>query len=82
MVPWVELEGVSAACSNVSTLPVTVQKLASSVYPFESCLHSLETTAGLEVGGGVALSRNERRNQNRRNNANGGNIGGRVVDIP
>ena len=31
MVPRVELEGVSSACENVSTLPVTVHKLASSV---------------------------------------------------
>ena len=41
MVPWVELEIVSAACVNVSTLPVTVQKLASSVDTFDSCLCAL-----------------------------------------
>ena len=51
MVPQVELEGVSAACANVSTLPVTVQKLASSVDAFDSCLCALEATFGLEVGG-------------------------------
>ena len=27
MVPRVKLEGVSTACENVSTMPVTVQKL-------------------------------------------------------
>ena len=48
MVPRVELEGVSAACANVSTLPVTVQKLASSVDTFDSRLRDLEATAGLE----------------------------------
>ena len=52
MVPQVELEGVSAACANVSTLPVTVQKLASSVDAFDSRLHALEATDGLEVGVG------------------------------
>ena len=51
MVPRLELEGVSAACANVSTLPVTVQKLASSVDAFDSCLCALEATFGLEVGG-------------------------------
>ena len=44
------LEGVSGACVNVSTLPVTVQKLASSVDTFDSCLCALESTDGLEVG--------------------------------
>ena len=36
MVPRVVLAGVSAACANVSTLPVTVQKLTSSVNTFDS----------------------------------------------
>ena len=47
MVPWVDLEGVSAACENVRTLLVTVQKLASSVDAFDSRLCSLEATATL-----------------------------------
>ena len=34
MVPRVDLEGVSLACSNVSNLPMTVQKLAPSVENF------------------------------------------------
>ena len=62
MVPWVDLEGVSAACENVSALPMTVQKLALSVDTFDYRLHALEATPGLEVGGGVSLSRNARRN--------------------
>ena len=61
MVPRVELESISTACANVSTLPVTVQKLASSVGAFDSCLPDLEDTAGLEVGGGEAMPRNARR---------------------
>ena len=55
MVPRMELEGVYAACENVSTLPVTVPKIASSVDSFDSRLRALEGTSGLEVGGGVAL---------------------------
>ena len=47
MITRVELEGVSTACDNVSALPVTVQKLASSVDAFESRLSALEDTAGL-----------------------------------
>ena len=82
MVPRVELEGVSTACANVSTLPVTVQKLASSVEAFDSCLRALEATSGLEVGGGVDLLRNIRRNQIRRNGANGGNNDNGIADIP
>ena len=73
MVPRVELEGVSEACANVSTMNVTVRKLASSVNDFYSCLRALEDTVGLEMGGGVALSRNARRNHSRSNGANGGN---------
>ena len=34
MVPRVDLEGVSLACSNVRNLPMTVQKLAPSVEKF------------------------------------------------
>ena len=41
MVTRVELEGVSAACENISTLPVTVQELASSVEEFDSRLCAL-----------------------------------------
>ena len=82
MVPRVELEGVSAACANVSTLHVTVQKLASSVDAFDSRLRALEATSGLEVGGGVALLRNARRNQIRRNGANGGKNDNGTVNIP
>ena len=82
MVPRVELEGVSEACVNVSTIPVTVQKLASSVDAFESRLRALEATSGLEVGGGVALLRNARRNQIRRNGANGGKNDNGTVNIP
>ena len=54
-VPWVDLEGVSVACTNVSALPVNVQNLVSSVDAFYSCLRSLGDTAGLEVGGGADL---------------------------
>ena len=50
IVPRVELEGVSVACANISTLPVTVKKLTSSVEAFDSCLCALESTDGLEVG--------------------------------
>ena len=81
MVPRVELEGVSAACANVSTLPVTVQKLVSSVDAFDSHLRALEATAGLEVGGGVALLRNSIRNQSRRTSANGGKNNNVISDI-
>ena len=62
MVPREDLEGVYAPCENFSALSVNVQKLASSVDAFEYCLHDLETTAGLELVGGVSLSRNSRRN--------------------
>ena len=82
MVPRVELEGVSAACENISTLPVTVQKLASSEEAFDSCLRDLEDTTGLEVGGGVYMSRNPRRNQSRSNGANGWKNYNGIVDIP
>ena len=82
MVPQVEFEGVSATCANVSALPVTVQNLASSVDAFYSCLHALEAIAGLEVGVGVHLSRNARRNQNRQNGANRGNRGNGIINIP
>ena len=47
MVPWLELEGVSTACTNGSALLVTIQKLASSVDDFDSRLRSLEANAGL-----------------------------------
>ena len=73
---------MSASCDNVSALPVTVQNLTSSVDTFDSCLCALKATAGLEVGGKSALSRNTRRNQNMRNGANGGNCGSRFIDIP
>ena len=82
MVPQVELEGFSAACANVRTLPVTVQKLASSVDAFDSRLRALEATAGLDMGEGVALLRNARRNQSRSNGANGGNNDNGIADIP
>ena len=55
MIPQVEREDVSAVCENGSTLPVTVQKIASSLDVFYSCLRNLEATDGLEVGGEVAL---------------------------
>ena len=82
MVHPVELESVSAACANVSALPVTVQKLALSVDAFDYCPCVLEDTTALEVGGGVALSRNSRRNQSRRKGSNGGKIDNGFVDIP
>ena len=82
MISRVDLEGVSAACANVRTLPVTVQKIASPVEAFESSLSALETTAGLELGGGVTLSRNARRNQIRRSGANGGNNDNGITNIP
>ena len=69
-------------CANVSTLPVNVQKLASKADAFDSCLSDLETTAGLEVGGGVALSKNTTRNQIRRNGANGGKNENGIEKIP
>ena len=47
MVPWVELEGVYAACANFITLSVTVQKLASSVDAFVSLIFTLEATSVL-----------------------------------
>ena len=81
MVHQMELEDVSAACANVSTLPATVQNLASSVDDFDSRLCDLKDTSGLEVGGGVAISRNSRRNQSRRNGANGGNNDNGIVNI-
>ena len=81
MVPRVDLEGVTAYCVNVTTLPVIVQKLASSVEAFDSCLCALEATSGLEVGGGVALSKKSRRNHSRRNGANGGNNDNGIVNI-
>ena len=49
MVPRVELEGVSDACANVSDLPLNVRNIASSVDAFDSRLHALEATSGLEV---------------------------------
>ena len=82
MVPRLELEVVSAACDNVNALPVTVQNLSPSVNTFEYLLCALEDTAGLEVGGGAALSRNAGRNHNRRNGANGSNSGSGIVNIP
>ena len=41
MVPQVDLEGVSAAYANIITLPVTIQKLASSVDAFDSRIRAL-----------------------------------------
>ena len=82
MVPWVDLEGVYAAFENVSTLPVVVQKLASSVDAFDYRLCDLEATTGLEVGGGVDLSRNSRRNHIRRNCSDGGKNDNGISDIP
>ena len=63
IVPRVEIEGVSEVCSNVSTLPVTVHKLASSVDAFESRLRSLKATTGLDLGGVVSLPINARKNR-------------------
>ena len=82
MVPWVELEAVSAVCANVSALTVTVQNLTSSLDAFDYRLRDLEATAGSKVGVGADLSRKTRRNQNRRNGANGGNSGNGIVNIP
>ena len=84
MVPRVDLEGVSATCANVSALPLNVRNFVSVVGAFDSFLHSLEATSGLDVGGGEPLSRNARRNKNRRNGANGSDLngGGWTVDIP
>ena len=73
MAPQVEIKGVSAACANVSTLPVTVQTIASSVDAFDSRLRALEATTGLKVGGRVSLSRKSRIKLSRRNDTNGGN---------
>ena len=50
MVPRVKMEGIYAACANVSALPLTVLNIASSVVAFDSCLCALETTSGLEMG--------------------------------
>ena len=82
MVPQVELEGVSTACANVITLPVTLQKLSPSVDAFDSRLGALEDTADLEVGVGVYLLRNAKRNQSRKNGTNGGNNDNGIADIP
>ena len=49
---------------------------------FDYCLRALEATSDLEEGGGEDLLINARRNQNRRNDANDGNSGGGVVNIP
>ena len=51
---------------------------------FDSCRRALEATAGLEVGGGTALSINSSSNQNRcsGSNGSGGNCGGAIIDIP
>ena len=48
---------------------------------FYSRICDLEDTAGLDVGGGAALSRNARKNQNRRNGAYVGNSRGGIVYI-
>ena len=84
MVPWVDLEGISAACDNISALPLTVRNIALSVDAFDSCLRTLEATTGLGVGGGTDLSRSSRRNQNRWSSANGIGVNdvGVIVDIP
>ena len=82
MVPQVDLEGVSAACAIVSTLPVTVQKLASSMDAFGSLLLVLGAISGLEVGEGVALSRNAIINQSRRNGADGRKNYNGISDVP
>ena len=62
IVPWVYIEGVSAACANVNALHVTAWNLVSSLDDFGSYLHALEYTTGLEVWVGAALSINVRRN--------------------
>ena len=82
MVPQVELDGVYTDCANVSNLPVTVQKLASSVDAFDYRVCDLDATAGSDVGGGVALSRNYRSNQSKKNGANGGKNDNEISDIP
>ena len=82
MVPQVELDGVYTDCANVSNLPVTVQKLASSVDAFDYRVCDLDATAGSDVGGGVALSRNYRSNQSKKNGANGGKNDNEIYDIP
>ena len=82
MGPPMELEGFSAACANVNTLTVDVQKLTSSVDAFDSCLRALESKYGLEVGVGVAMSRNSRINQSRGTGANGGKNDNGIANIP
>ena len=82
MVPWVDLEGFSAADENFSAQTWTVKKLASSVDAFDSRLLSLEAISGLEVEGGAALSINSRRNQSRSNGANGGKSANGIVNTP
>ena len=54
----------------------------SSVDAFESRLRALETTTILEMGGGVDMSRNSRRNQIRKNGANVGKNYNGIVDVP
>ena len=49
---------------------------------FDSCLRDLEATSGLEVGGGVALTRSNRRKQSRRNGDNVDNNDNGIVDNP
>ena len=49
---------------------------------FDCFICDLDATSGLEVGGEVALSRNERINKNMRNVVNGRNSGGGIVNIP
>ena len=82
MIPRMEFEGIYMDCETVITLPVTVQNLASSVDTFDSRLRALESTAGLDMGGGVALSRNSLRNQSRRNGTNGWKNDNGIDDIP
>ena len=81
VVPWVDLEGVSVACANVITLPVTFQKLVSSVDALDSRLSALEATSGLDVRGGVDLYINAKRNQSRKNGSNEGKDDNGIVDI-
>ena len=76
------LEGVSAARAKFITLPVTVQKIASSVDALDSRLRALEATADLEVGGELAMLINARRNQIRRNRSNGENNDNGIASIP
>ena len=54
MFPRLELERVSVACAKFSALHVTLHNLESSVEAFDYRLCALESTAGLEVGGGAA----------------------------